>query len=59
MENDRWKVDITRKIECVGGGNGSQHQYSCLENSMDRGAGQAVVHGVTTSNTTELTDTKL
>ena len=29
-----------------GGGNGKPLQYSCLENSMDRGARQAVVHGV-------------
>ena len=29
-----------------GGGNGSPLQYSCLENSMDRGAWQATVHGV-------------
>ena len=28
------------------GGHGNQHQYSCLENSMDRGAWQATVHGV-------------
>ena len=26
-------------------------QYSCLENSMDRGAWQAAVHGVTKSQT--------
>ena len=26
-------------------------QYSCLENSMDRGAWQATVHGVTESQT--------
>ena len=26
-------------------------QYSCLENSMDRGAWQAMVHGVTKSQT--------
>ena len=26
-------------------------QYSCLENSMDRGAWQAIVHGVTKSGT--------
>ena len=25
---------------------GNPLQYSCLENSMDRGAGQALVHGV-------------
>ena len=28
-------------------------QYSCLENSMDRGACWATVHGVTESDTTE------
>ena len=30
-----------------GEGNGNPLQYSCLENPMDRGAWQAVVHGVT------------
>ena len=30
-----------------GEGNGYPLQYSCLENSMDRGAWQAIVHGVT------------
>ena len=29
--------------------NGNPLQYSCLENSMDRGAWQATVHGVTKS----------
>ena len=29
-----------------GEGNGKPLQYSCLENSMDRGAWQAAVHGV-------------
>ena len=29
-----------------GEGDGSPHQYSWLENPMDRGAWQAVVHGV-------------
>ena len=29
-----------------GEGNGNSFQYSCLENSMDRGAWQAVVHVV-------------
>ena len=29
-----------------GGGNGNPLQYSFLENSMDRGAWQATVHGV-------------
>ena len=30
-----------------GEGNGNPHQYSCLENPMDRGAWQATVHGIT------------
>ena len=29
-----------------GGGTGNPLQYSCLENPMDRGAWQTVVHGV-------------
>ena len=34
-----------------GEGNGNPLQYSCLENPMDRGAWQAVVHGVAKSRT--------
>ena len=34
-----------------GGGNRNPLQYSCLENSMDRRAWQATVHGVTKSQT--------
>ena len=34
-----------------GVGNGNQFQYSCLKNSMNRGAWQAIVHGVTKSQT--------
>ena len=34
-----------------GEGNGYPFQYCCLENSMDRGAQQATVHGVTKSQT--------
>ena len=30
-----------------GEGNGNPLQYSCLEDPMDRGAWQAIVHGVT------------
>ena len=37
---------ISGSGRCPGGGNGNPLQYSCLENSMDRGAGQAIVHGV-------------
>ena len=32
-----------------GVGNSNPLQYSCLENSVDRGAWRAVVHGVTKS----------
>ena len=35
----------------TGEGNGKPLQYSCLENSMDRGTWQATVHGVTKSRT--------
>ena len=36
-----------------GVGNGNPLQYSCLENSMDKGAWQVTVHGVTESDMTE------
>ena len=32
--------------------NGNLLQYSCLENSIDRGAWQAIVHGVTEESDT-------
>ena len=38
-----------------GGGNGNPLQYSCLENSMDRGAWYATIHGVTELDVTEAT----
>ena len=34
-----------------GGGHGDPFQYSCLENPMDRGAWQAMVHGVAKNQT--------
>ena len=34
-----------------GGGNDNPFQYSCLENSTDRGAWRALVHGVANSGT--------
>ena len=34
-----------------GGGHGNPLQYSCLENSMDRGAWEATVHGTAKSQT--------
>ena len=36
---------------CPGEGNGYLLQYSGLENSMDRGAWQAIVHGIAKSRT--------
>ena len=37
-----------------GEGNGNPIQYACLENSMDRGAWWATVHGVAKSQTQKL-----
>ena len=37
----------------LGEGNDNPLQYSCLENSKDRGVWRATVHGVTKSDTTE------
>ena len=34
-------------------GNGYTHQYSCLENSVDRGARRATVRGITEVDTAE------
>ena len=39
------KGSIPRSGRSPGGGNDNPLQYSCLENSMDRGAWWAVVHG--------------
>jgi len=42
---------IPRLGRSPGGGNDNLLQYSCLENSMDRGAWWTTVHGVTKSQT--------
>ena len=44
---------IPRLGRSPGGGHGDPLHYSCLENPMDRGAWQTIVHGVAESNTTE------
>ena len=46
---------ITGITRSPGEGNDNSLQYSCLENPMERGAWWATVHGVTESNTTEVT----
>ena len=43
---------------CPGAGNGNPLQYSCLRNSMDRGAWQDTVHGVAKS-WTQLSTTRV
>jgi len=35
-----------------GEGNGNSFQYSCLENTVDRGTGWATFHGIVESDTT-------
>ena len=42
---------ITGSGRSPGIGNDNPLQYSCLENSMDRGGWQATVHGATESQT--------
>ena len=53
----RTELDTTEQLHfhfslsCIGEGNGTPLQYSCLENPRDRGAWWAAVHGVATSQT--------
>ena len=58
VKNSRANVGDIRDVGSVprlgrspGGGNGYPLQYSCLENSMDRGDWRAIAHGVTKSQT--------
>ena len=50
-EDARDVVSIPWLGPSLGVQNGNPLQYSCLENSMDRGAWLATVHGVTESKT--------
>ena len=51
------RVDTTERIHfhfslsCIGEGNGNPLQYSCLENSRNRGAWWAAVYGVAQNQT--------
>ena len=40
-------LGLVPRSRSLGEGNGYPLQYSCLENSMDRGAWQATAHAVT------------
>ena len=51
-ETVQWLIEVSQIFICLfylirsrEEGNGNPLQYSCLENSMDRGAWQTVVHG--------------
>ena len=46
-----FKLKPQLKLSMAGEGNGTPHQYSCLENPMDGGAWWAIVHGVSKSQT--------
>ena len=48
-----FKDSIPGLGRCPGEGNGNPHQYSCLENPMDRGPWWATVLGATELCTTE------
>ena len=49
--SERKGYSVTGLGRSPGGGNGNPLWYSCLENSVDREAWQATVHGVAKSNT--------
>ena len=55
VHNVRDPDSVSGLVRSPGEGNGNPFQYSCLENSMDRGAWQATVHGVA-ENQTGLSD---
>ena len=49
--NAREEGSVPGSARFPGGGYGHPLQYSCLKDSMDRGAWQATVHGVAKSKT--------
>ena len=58
VKNPAANAGITRDMGLIPGsgsssgvGNGNQLQYSCLENSMDRGAWRAAIHEVAKNRT--------
>ena len=53
----RDKSSIPGSGRSPGGEYGNPPQYSCLENSMDRGVWWATVHGIAESGMTEVTHT--
>ena len=59
VKNPAANVGVTGSIPGWGRSPGERHgnplQYSCLENSTDRGAWWAIVHRVAVSDTTEAT----
>ena len=44
---------ISESGRSLGVGNDNLFQYSCMENSMDRGAWRPIIHGDAKSDTTE------
>ena len=53
---EEWILSILHfhsSLSCIGEGNVNPLQYSCLENSMDRGAWRGRVHEVAESDMTE------
>ena len=54
-EREREARELFYHCATPGEGNGNSSQYSCLENSLDRGSWQAIVHGVAEFDVTKNT----
>ena len=46
-----WETSLSLYLSCIGEGNGTPLQCSCLENPRDRGASWAAVYGIAQSRT--------